>query len=394
MHLSPYSGALPDVIAPAICGGTGSDNPANVTEAAKASADASVSASLDQASAAAAQGSTNSALAGGGATSVERAAAAVTGNGGSAGGGKVENVAQGGGNAAGVGNSNETEIVVQAIRVDAPDPKPSGPREITTTYYYLLEASQLRGQERTDELLRFATRHFGTVDASGNARELGLEVQVENAIAIANQAFEGNKLGGKPEKLITRFFRDGEALFYSEAFKTAAEQFQARHDGIDADVSAQLRRDAIDFTKIYATEVATTAAGGVIGKGIAKAAPLVGRVIGKISSKAAESATARAARLGAEGEAAVGLFGPKVGIRIPGANNLRFPDNLTTTTLTEVKNVASQGLTKQLRDYITVSQSTGRTFDLYVRPSTQLSSNLNAAILRGDIVKKYIPGAK
>jgi hypothetical protein len=109
---------------------------------------------------------------------------------------------------------------------------------------------------------------------------------------------------------------------------------------------------------------------------------------------AAESATARAARLGSEGEQAVGLFGPKVGIRVPGAGNIRFPDNLTTTTLTEVKNVASQGLTKQLRDYITISQKTGRTFDLYVRPSTYLTPKLEAAIQRGEINLHYIPGAK
>lgn len=136
-----------------------------------------------------------------------------------------------------------------------------------------------------------------------------------------------------------------------------------------------------------AGELTAYSAGGVAVLGLKGG----GRIVGKV---AAESATVRAARLGAEGEQAVGLFGPKVGIRIPGANNLRFPDNLTTTALTEVKNVASQGLTKQLRDYITVSQSTGRTFDLYVRPSTRLTSNLEAAILRGDINLKYIPGAK
>jgi lipoprotein-anchoring transpeptidase ErfK/SrfK len=118
----------------------------------------------------------------------------------------------------------------------------------------------------------------------------------------------------------------------------------------------------------------------------------------KTGLNAAESALARAGRLGREGEAAVGLYGPKVGIRIPGANNMRFPDNLTTTTLTEVKNVASQGLTKQLRDYITVSQSTGRTFDLYVRGPlatggrTDLTQPLADAIRRGDINLHYIPG--
>lgn len=126
-----------------------------------------------------------------------------------------------------------------------------------------------------------------------------------------------------------------------------------------------------------------------------------GKSVFSIGSKAiaAESATARAARLGAEGEQAVGLFGPKVGIRVPGANNLRFPDNLTATTLTEVKNVASQGLTKQMRDYVTISQGTGRTFELYVRGPlatggpTSLTKPLADAVRRGEIYLKYIPGS-
>ncbi len=150
----------------------------------------------------------------------------------------------------------------------------------------------------------------------------------------------------------------------------------------------------LTFGLVNAGRISTTT--GFLGE-IITGVPLtvpVASGAGVAALAAAESATVRAARLGAEGEQAVGLFGPKVGIRIPGANNLRFPDNLTTTTLTEVKNVASQGLTKQLRDYITVSQSTGRTFDLYIRPSTRLTSNLEAAVRRGEINLKYIPGAQ
>jgi Restriction endonuclease fold toxin 7 len=113
---------------------------------------------------------------------------------------------------------------------------------------------------------------------------------------------------------------------------------------------------------------------------------------------AVESATARATRLGAQGEQAVGLFGPKVGIRIPGANNLRFPDGITMTTLTEVKNVQYQGLTNQLRDYVTYSQKNKLTFDLYVRgplyPTGQtiLTGPLEAAVKAGTIRLKFIPG--
>jgi Restriction endonuclease fold toxin 7 len=75
---------------------------------------------------------------------------------------------------------------------------------------------------------------------------------------------------------------------------------------------------------------------------------------------------------------------------------MRFPDNLNldTRVLTEVKDVASQGFTKQLRDYVAFSQSKELTFDLYVRPSTHLTSKLEAAIRRGDIHLHYIPGAR
>ncbi|MEH3101101.1 putative toxin [Sphingomonas adhaesiva] len=116
--------------------------------------------------------------------------------------------------------------------------------------------------------------------------------------------------------------------------------------------------------------------------------------------KAAETATARAARLGLEGEQAIGITGPKVGIRIPGSNRLRFPDavDLDARTLTEVKNVGYQGYTRQLRDYVTYAQDKNLTFNLYVRDATsplgqtRLSTPLADAVRRGEIVLKSIPG--
>lgn len=121
----------------------------------------------------------------------------------------------------------------------------------------------------------------------------------------------------------------------------------------------------------------------------------VGKALGAVGS-VGETVTARAARLGAEGERSVGLFGPKVGIRIPGNNRLRIPDNLdqTTRTLIEVKNVASQSYTRQLRDFAAYSQSKGLTFELYVRPSTRVSNTILQAQARGELILKYIPGAK
>ena len=51
--------------------------------------------------------------------------------------------------------------------------------------------------------------------------------------------------------------------------------------------------------------------------------------------RAAETATARAARLGREGEAAAGIFGQKIGVKING--RMRFPDELSPNLLKEVK---------------------------------------------------------
>jgi RHS repeat-associated protein len=109
---------------------------------------------------------------------------------------------------------------------------------------------------------------------------------------------------------------------------------------------------------------------------------------------APESATALAQRLGLAGEEAVGTTGPKVGIRIPGTDTMRFPDavNDPVKKLTEVKNVQSLSYTQQLRDYSAWCQQQGYTFDLYVRPSTQMSGPLWDAIDSKLINLNYIPG--
>ena len=111
---------------------------------------------------------------------------------------------------------------------------------------------------------------------------------------------------------------------------------------------------------------------------------------------AAESATVRARRLGREGEAAAGITGPKVGVEING--RMRFPDEITPTTIREVKNVGRQGWTSQLKDYADLARSGGKTFELWVRAGppgvgTTISRNLRAAELRGDvIIRRELPG--
>ena len=57
----------------------------------------------------------------------------------------------------------------------------------------------------------------------------------------------------------------------------------------------------------------------------------------------------------------------------------------------EVKNVAKQGLTRQIRDYIDHAQAEGIEFHLYVPgPETPLSKPLDNAIKAGLIQLKWI----
>jgi hypothetical protein len=99
-----------------------------------------------------------------------------------------------------------------------------------------------------------------------------------------------------------------------------------------------------------------------------------------------------AGQLGREGEAAVRAaqnIGSKSAIEINGRT--RIPDGLTDTILSEVKNVDKLSFTRQLRDYSDFSQQTGRSFDLYTRPGTQLSGPLQDAIDSGFINHLHIP---
>jgi len=113
----------------------------------------------------------------------------------------------------------------------------------------------------------------------------------------------------------------------------------------------------------------------------------------KAAFEAAKSSTATARSLGVAGERAVGIIGSKT--RIPslsGTAKYRIPDGLTSTTLTEVKNVAHQSLTRQLRDFHVFSQQTERQFILYARPNTTFSRPLQNLIDQSQIIVKPIPG--
>jgi hypothetical protein len=81
--------------------------------------------------------------------------------------------------------------------------------------------------------------------------------------------------------------------------------------------------------------------------------------------------------------------GRKTAIDIGGRT--RIPDGLTSKALTEIKNVGRLSYTSQLRDYTNFAQQTGREFNLFVRPTTQLSGPLQEAIGAGDINLFFIP---
>ncbi|MGC1469640.1 MAG: putative toxin, partial [Sphingorhabdus sp.] len=96
------------------------------------------------------------------------------------------------------------------------------------------------------------------------------------------------------------------------------------------------------------------------------------------------SGTALARQLGIQGERIAGVPVGRTGYRMP-SGRMRFPDNVTRTHVIEVKNVARQGWTAQLRDYSAFANDTGRTFELRLRPGATISSELRAAWMRGDV---------
>ena len=76
--------------------------------------------------------------------------------------------------------------------------------------------------------------------------------------------------------------------------------------------------------------------------------------------------------IGKIGEQLAGIDqGAKVSIFVNGRT--RIPDALTETVLTEVKNVKYISNTRQLKDFSDFALATGRTMDLYVRPTTRIA---------------------
>jgi RHS repeat-associated protein len=119
------------------------------------------------------------------------------------------------------------------------------------------------------------------------------------------------------------------------------------------------------------------------------------RVKNRLNPSAAKAGRGGAGpvRVGQAGEGAVrGAYdiGPKIKVDVAGRK--RIPDGLTSTTLSEVKNVSSLSYSQQLRDFAQYAQQSGRSFDLYVRTTTRLSGPLQrAAGPGGPINLRFIP---
>lgn len=98
-------------------------------------------------------------------------------------------------------------------------------------------------------------------------------------------------------------------------------------------------------------------------------------------------------RAGQRGEAAVKSrydIGPKTSFEVNGRR--RIADGMNNDALSEVKNVAYQHYSRQLRDSAQVARQRGLDFDLYVRSDTRLSSRLKQEIAGGHINQHTIPG--
>ena len=91
--------------------------------------------------------------------------------------------------------------------------------------------------------------------------------------------------------------------------------------------------------------------------------------VGQIATKGTSN------EIGRIGEQLAGIDpGAKVSIQVNGRT--RIPDALTETTLTEVKNVKYISNTRQLRDFADYAKATGRTLELYVRPTTKVAKTV------------------
>ncbi len=135
------------------------------------------------------------------------------------------------------------------------------------------------------------------------------------------------------------------------------------------------RGDELNAALSLASCIPVAGSAATIGKLANKADNLVDAA--KSLRKVEKAANAR--RLGREGEETLRSIvdiGRKKAIKTAGRT--RITNGLTRKALSEAKNVAYQGWTRQLDDYAAYAHDKGLRFDLYVRTDTHLSPKLVA----------------
>lgn len=132
--------------------------------------------------------------------------------------------------------------------------------------------------------------------------------------------------------------------------------------------------------------MAVDAAAGAVGAGLVNK---LGKVIQL--SKIPASGIGKSRAIGEIGEKAAGITARKEGVRIGG--RLRFPDEVTSSTVREVKNVAaiSSRDAAQIADSVTLAQATGKTAILEARVGADVSK-VQGLIDSGELTLKNIPG--
>ena len=119
---------------------------------------------------------------------------------------------------------------------------------------------------------------------------------------------------------------------------------------------------AVDTAAIVATGAASKFAVGKV-KSLISGKPTIGGKAAVLKGQQGESIVRKLYNIG-----------EKRSIKINGRNHI--PDGLTQTTLSEVKNVESLSLTRQLRDFADYATQKGLKFDLYVKVGAHLSEPL------------------
>lgn len=136
--------------------------------------------------------------------------------------------------------------------------------------------------------------------------------------------------------------------------------------------------------------------GGVLGAATGGASIIASKAFVSLANKTVvTTATSVTSSARMEGVRATGQAGEQMaGIvkntsRIPSASGkaaYRIPDELNSSGIGEVKNVARQGRTSQIDDFATYGKGEGLRFTLYVRQSTKISGPLQAQIETGEVL--------